>query len=207
MTIQTLPATFAGHNLDIIIIGNERWLGGTQIGTALGYTFSPNTAIRKLYNRHSREFDISDTLVVELPSTGGKQLTRLFSHKGVAKLAMLARTERAVEFRDWAARVLTSPPPQPEPPQPELILAPAWPGGVMGDLAKMFIERRGNKALVRYAKLGLGNAEIGRLLGCVRTNITRRRRMAEALGLLEPPANLAQLRARGARLLEARRGA
>lgn len=117
MTITTLPATFADQTLDIIIIGNERWIRGPQIGAALGYGYFPAKAVRQLYQRHRAEFDTSDTMVVELPSSGGMQLTRLFSHKGVAKLAMLAQTPRAAQFRDWAAQQLTSPPvPPPAPP-------------------------------------------------------------------------------------------
>lgn len=118
MTIKTLPATFADQTLDIVIIGNERWAMGPQIGAALGYPFDPSKAIRKIYQRNHTEFDTSDTMVVEIPDRLGRmQLTRLFSHKGVAKLAMLAQTPRAAQFRDWAAQQLTSPPvPPPAPP-------------------------------------------------------------------------------------------
>lgn len=205
MTISTLPATFAGHNLDIIIIGNERWAMAPQIATPLG--FARPGAIRSLYQRHRREFDTSDTLVVELPDRLGRmQLTRLFSHKGVAKLAMLAQTPRAAEFRDWAARTLTTPKPE-----PELLLtpAPALPKGTLADLRRLWLAQKGGRALLRYARLGLGTAEIARLLGCGPNAVRKRRRMAEALGLIEPPANLAQLRARSPllKLVEARHGA
>lgn len=127
MTITTLPATFADQTLDIIIIGNERWIRGPQIGAPLGYGYFPEKAVRKLYQRHAAEFDTSDTMVVELPSSGGMQLTRLFSHKGVAKLAMLAQTPRAAEFRDWAARTLTAPAQTPRPPVAALPRPPAPP--------------------------------------------------------------------------------
>ena len=113
MTITTLPAQFEQTPLDIVIIGNERWVRGYQIGSALGYVSSA-AAMAKLYRRNSKEFHDDDTMVVEMPSAGGRQLTRLYSAKGVAKIAMLANTEKAAGFRDWASTMLTTPKPDRE---------------------------------------------------------------------------------------------
>lgn len=162
MTITTLPADFAGHSLDIIIIGNERWIRGPQIGGALGYVYSPAKAVQKIYQRNAAEFDSSDTMVVELPSSGGMQLTRLFSHKGAAKLAMLAQTPRAAEFRDWASRMLTTPP-QPTPPAPTLPPPPP-PALSRASRAKLMNALRGRYPLLnrmrRWFHLGLTDAEM-----------------------------------------------
>lgn len=113
MSIQTLPAQFEQHNLDIIIIGNERWARGSQVGLALGFAFSQQS-MNKLHSRNKHEFGVDDTMVVELPTAGGAQLTRLYSAKGIAKVAMFANTDKAAAFRDWAAQMLTTPKPERE---------------------------------------------------------------------------------------------
>lgn len=202
MTISTLPAAFAGYQIDIIIIGNERWVRGGQIGHPLGLTH--RRSLDRLLQKHRHEFDTSHTMVVELPTRGGNQLTRLFSEKGVAKLAMHAQTPEGARFREWAARTLTTPKPA-----PELLLAPALPKELRDELARLWLDKKGARALLRYARLGLGNAEIARLLRCGPNTVRKRRRTAEALGLIEPPANLAQLRARSPllKLVEAQHGA
>ena len=184
MTINTLPARFDGQNLDIIIIGNERWLGGAQVGHSLGYMMAGH-AIGKLYKRNAREFGPEDTMVVELPTNGGPQLTRLYSAKGVAKIAMFANTPKAAAFRDWAARQLTSPEPAP---------APTIGATAMTELRNAWLGMGKHRQFLRYARLGLSAREIGLLLGWkTSSHITKKRRAAEALGLLEPPANLTQV--------------
>ena len=85
MTTQILPATLEGHQLDIIIIGSERWARSDQIGLALELAF-PSRAIRKIFKRHEHEFNDTDTMVVQLPTKSGRQLIRLFSAKGAMKI-------------------------------------------------------------------------------------------------------------------------
>ena len=126
MTITTLPAQFESHTLDIIIIGNERWARGSQIGLALGFIFSQQS-MNKLYSRNKAEFGDDDTMVVELQTQGGLQLTRLYSAKGIAKVAMFAATPKAAAFRDWAATMLTTAREEPpaRPLEPLLLDTPA----------------------------------------------------------------------------------
>jgi hypothetical protein len=120
MTISTLPAQFEHIPVDIVNVGNERWVVGAQIGHAMGYATGGH-AIGKIYKRHAHEFQTDDTMVVEIPTAAGKRMTRLYSAKGIAKIAMLADTPKAAAFRDWAAGVLTTP----TAPEPEtLLLAP-----------------------------------------------------------------------------------
>lgn len=113
MTITTLPEAFDGTPIDIIEIGNERWVRGGQIVPPLG--FADYDSIKKIMRRNPGDFGPDETMTVELPSRGGMQLTRLFSERGIAKLAMLATSPQATKFRDWAATVLTTPR-QPAPP-------------------------------------------------------------------------------------------
>lgn len=184
MTINTLPALYQGQNLDLTVIGGERWLRSSQIGLALGFAFAQQS-MNRIYKRNSHEFGPEDTMVVELPTNGGPQLTRLYSAKGVAKIAMFANTPRASAFRDWAARQLTS---------PEPVTAPVLSATALAELRTAWLAMGKHRQFLRYAKMGLSAREIGLLLGWKTSGpITKKRRAAEALGLLVPPANLASL--------------
>lgn len=98
--------TFHTTQFDIIDRNGQPWLRGYQIGTALGYTNQPDTAIRKIFDRNADEFTSSMTALVELDTAGGKQQVRIFSLRGVHLLAMLSRTKVAKEFRHWVLDVL-----------------------------------------------------------------------------------------------------
>jgi hypothetical protein len=140
-------------------------------------------------------------MVVELPSSGGPQLTRLYNARGAALIALKANTPKAEAFRRWVLDVLEGL--ADETPVP---VASGLPKGVANDLQVLFVSRKGNAALLRYLAMGLGSAEIAKLLDISADWVRRRRRMAEALGLTAPPPNLAALRhaPNFRRMLEAR---
>lgn len=191
MTISTLASSFDGHAIDIILIGGERYIRGAQAAQSLGYQH-PKAAIRDLVKRHRSEFDSDEFIVVELPTPGGRQLTRLFSERGCMKLAMLASTPKAAAFRDWAAQVLTAPRPAP------LLLADRrMSASARTELRQAWLKVDKNRKFVKYQKAGLNMAEIALLCGWKNSStVTRKRRAAEALGLFEPSPQLAVLRQR-----------
>ncbi len=181
MSINTLPATFEGQNLDIIIIGNERWAMGAQIGHSLGYTMGAH-AIGKIYKRNRSEFGLDDTMVVELPDALGRdQLTRLYSAKGIAKLAMFANTPKAAAFRDWAAAVLTTPRSEPE----LLLTQPVIGKTALNELTSFWLRHKPNRKFLKYAGMPLSDSEVALLCGWkARSTVTKTRRAAEVLGLI-----------------------
>jgi len=113
------------HEVEFEVVDNhgQNWLMGPQIGAALGYE-KGRVSIHKLYDSNADEFDETMTQVVKLdylrPRSGdaGQALdhqnegsgqvreVRIFSPRGCYLLAMLARTERAKEFRRWVLDVL-----------------------------------------------------------------------------------------------------
>ena len=197
MTIVTLAATFEGSHLDIIIIGNERWARGRQIGGALELA-SPGKAIQKIYARNAHEFSLDDTMLVELLTSGGMQHTRIFSERGCIKLAMLACTPKAAAFRDWAATMLSNPAPQPLAALP----APALSRAAAQELGRAWLATAQNRKFVRYAKAGLTSGEIMTLCKWASVaTVTRKRRAAEALGLIQASPNLAKRQAQAVKLL------
>lgn len=197
MSMQKLPALFEGQPIEITVIGGERWVRGPQVGAALGFA-DPGKAIRKIFSRNGREFSIDDAMVVEIAGqSGGPQLTRLFSATGVAKIAMLANTPRAAAFRDWAARMLVHGPAAET--APKAIPSPdPYAPNVMTELRQCFVKACGAR-FVRYLAMDLTTAELKKLTGYTAVTIARKRRAAEALGLVEVKSPLlAERRAKAA---------
>ncbi len=96
---------FKGTKIEMITRNGEVWLRGPQIGGALGYR-DPSKKIAGLYGRHADEFTETMTAVIQLPTDGGMQKIRVFSLRGTHLLAMLARTDKAKEFRRWVLDIL-----------------------------------------------------------------------------------------------------
>lgn len=179
---------FENTELSIIDHNGLRWLRGPQIGAALGFQGDSSKHVRKLYNRHASEFDDQTSCLVAVPSdNGGVQKTRVFSPRGAALIAMLAKTERAAKFRQWVLDVLEDdgggdPPPMGQ----HIVPVSLWEGFV----AYLRASHPRLEALTRYVPMGLNNKEIGTLCGVSASTIREDRRQLEAAGVLDPPAYL-----------------
>jgi hypothetical protein len=183
MTRQT--EVFEDTDLEVISFGGERWLRGPQIAGALGFK-NPSKAISDIYSRNRSEFDDTTTLVIEMPTNSGRQLVRLYNARGAALIAMKANTPKGEAFRRWVLDVLEGKADADVP-----IRSGEMTAGVLYSLREMFLQRKGNTQLVRYRQMGLGTAEIARLLDCKPRSINPRLRVSEFLGLTAPPADLA----------------
>lgn len=96
--------TFKQTTFEIIDWQGQPWLRGPQIAGALGY--NRDDRIVDVYTRNAAEFTPEMTEVIDLPTAGGVQPVRIFSLRGAHLLGMLARTDRAAEFRRWVLDVL-----------------------------------------------------------------------------------------------------
>jgi len=108
--------------MQVIDREGEPWLKGSQVAAALGY--SQPKYIHAIYARHADEFTEDMTALITMPDlhprngdtgtdlllqnvgAGQAREVRVFSPRGCHLLAMLARTERAKEFRKWVLDVL-----------------------------------------------------------------------------------------------------
>jgi prophage antirepressor-like protein len=97
--------SFQDTTFEITDWHGEPWLRGLQIATALGFK-NPAQDVKNLFTRNAAEFSPTMTEVVDLPTAGGVQPVRIFSLRGAHLLGMLARTDRAAEFRRWVLDVL-----------------------------------------------------------------------------------------------------
>ncbi|MDD5175732.1 MAG: Bro-N domain-containing protein [Sterolibacterium sp.] len=96
---------FHETEFDVVDIHNVPWLRVNQIGLALSYK-NPDLSVSKLFRENADEFTEEMTRLVELDTAGGRQQVRIFSPRGCYLIGMLARTERAKEFRKWVLDVL-----------------------------------------------------------------------------------------------------
>lgn len=184
MKIETLPERFEGTAIDVVIFGGEKWLGGQQIADALGFK-NPRQAASDMYRRNKSEFDDSTNIALEMTTAGGVQLVRLFNARGASLFAMKAQTPKGEAFRRWVLDVLEG----------STDSAPVEPGagipaGVLHNLRMMFLQRKGGTTLVRLVNAGLATHEIAKVLEVTPNSVSMRRRVAEFLGLVAPPADL-----------------
>ena len=180
LTPTAETAVFDGQDIEVLGIDGTPWIRGCQLCHPLGVS---ERTIKRLYKRHKSEFTEGMTAVVELPTEGGPQLTRLFSPRGAALIAMLANTERAARFRAWVLDVLEARP------APAADPAPGAPTAVLTALQEEVLRARPRwQAIRRYAGMGLGRNEIARLLSLDPATVRKERRRMEACGLIAPPA-------------------
>lgn len=178
-------ANFHGQPLDVWEINGQRWLRGGQIASPL--MTSPGT-IKKIFKRHRSEFTSEMTAIITVPTPGGAQQSRIFSARGAALIAMLAQSPRAAEFRVWILDMLEGRDRQ-APPEPALTAT------ARGQLIRLAMKADPRlRSLLRYLKLGLTQREAAKLLDLSPASVRKKRRALEALGLIEPPANLARMR-------------
>jgi hypothetical protein len=103
--MATAVLNFHETTFEVTDLFGQPWLRGQQVADALGYK-NTRQAVDDLYSRNAAEFTDEMTQVVDLPTAGGVQPVRIFSLRGAHLLGMLARTDRAAEFRRWVLDVL-----------------------------------------------------------------------------------------------------
>lgn len=101
-------AKFGEIQADIYSKDNEPYMTAEQLGTCLGYSH-PRENINKLVsrNKYLREKGFSAEVKMTSPR-GDSQNTRIFTEDGIYEITMLAKTEKAKEFRAWVRKILKS---------------------------------------------------------------------------------------------------
>lgn len=91
------------QNLEVIECDGERFVTRRAIGRALGH--ADPIDVRKIIERHADEF-AGSVRVFNLSTIKGHRNCLVIDFRGVIRLAMLSNAPRAIEFRDWAVKVL-----------------------------------------------------------------------------------------------------
>lgn len=100
-------AMFGEIQADIYKKGEEPYMTINQLSECLGY--SDRRGIEKIVERNpylkNKDFSVTD----KMSATDGKKYeTRIFTEDGIYEITMLAKTERAKEFRAWVRKILKS---------------------------------------------------------------------------------------------------
>lgn len=101
-------AKFGEIQADIYKKGDEPYMTAEQLGECLGYSH-PRENINKLVsrNKYLRNEEFSAEVKMTSPR-GDTQNTRIFTEDGIYEITMLAKTEKAKEFRTWVRKILKS---------------------------------------------------------------------------------------------------
>ena len=100
-------AKFGEIQADIYQKNNEPYMTISQLAECLGYR--DRKSVEKIVERNAylkhKEFSVTD----KMSATDGKQYnTRIFTEDGIYEITMLAKTEKAKEFRAWVRKLLKS---------------------------------------------------------------------------------------------------
>lgn len=87
---------------------NEIFMTSFQLGSCLGYS-NPQKAVDNLISRNEYLKNIEFSVTLKMRATDGKQYdTRLFTEDGIYEVTMLAKTEKAKDFRTFVREVVKS---------------------------------------------------------------------------------------------------
>lgn len=102
-------ADFCGTQCDIYSDdANEMFMTAFQLGSCLGYT-NPQKAIDNLISRNKYLKTDEFSVTLKMRATDGKQYdTRIFTEDGIYEVTMLAKTEKAKEFRTFVRQLIKS---------------------------------------------------------------------------------------------------
>lgn len=92
---------------DIYSNEKEMFMTTEQLGNCLGYAYGKQ-AISKILDRNSYLKEKEFSGVVKLGTPSGEQETRVFTEDGIYEVTMLAKTEKAKEFRAFIRKLLKS---------------------------------------------------------------------------------------------------
>lgn len=96
--------SFEGKPLHFWERGGEYYTTAAEVADALGYADARK--VSNLYNKRKGEFRDAETCVLKVRTQGQSRSVRVFSPRGAMKVAILAETEKAAEFRDWILDVM-----------------------------------------------------------------------------------------------------
>jgi prophage antirepressor-like protein len=99
---------FGNTPADIYSNGKDMYMTAAQLGECLEFS-QPVKSISNLVNRNSYLKSKEFSVVTKLVSTDGKAYdTRIFTEDGIYEVTMLAKTEKAKEFRAWVRKLIKS---------------------------------------------------------------------------------------------------
>jgi prophage antirepressor-like protein len=176
-----LPALFeANQEIKFYEVNGEFCLTAEDIGKGLGYS-DPANSVNRLYRQY--EDELKEYSVESTDLRSGGLPVRLFTEEGIYIISMLARTEKAKEFRKKVAVLLKDLRRQ----RMEAVRIDAAHAAIR--LHERF-ERGGHdrlwlKRLIKYRSIGLSKLDTSKLLGCSKDTVRRYEAELKKSGLWE----------------------
>jgi prophage antirepressor-like protein len=129
--LQTLQ--FENHNIDCIEIEGKKYISSLNMANALEY--SSSKSVTNLFNTNKAEFiEGEDYTVIDMMTVKNAPYKQIFfSMEGVMGITMLAKTEKAAAFRQWARKTLAN--------LPAVQQAPQIDGKFLLEIAQQMIEK------------------------------------------------------------------
>jgi prophage antirepressor-like protein len=109
MNLQLVKSEkFGDKPADIYRSGDDMYMTAAQLGECLEYS-NPRESINKIVQRNEylRNPEFSAEVKMTSPR-GDTQNTRVFTEDGIYEVTMLAKTEKAKEFRAWVRKLIKS---------------------------------------------------------------------------------------------------
>lgn len=101
-------AKFGEVQADIYKKGDEPYMTINQLAECLGYS-NGRKGIDTLVDRNPYLKNSEFSVTLKMRGTDGKQYnTRIFTEDGIYEITMLAKTDKAKEFRSWIRKLLKS---------------------------------------------------------------------------------------------------
>lgn len=100
-------AQFGEVQCDVYSNNKEMFMTSEQLGNCLQYA-NPRESINKIVSRNDYLKSVEFSSEVILTSEAGPRKTRVFTEDGIYEITMLAKTEKAKEFRAWVRKLLKS---------------------------------------------------------------------------------------------------
>jgi len=99
---------FNNHRIESIEIDGKKYISSANMSNALEY--STSKSITNLFNSNREEFtEGEDYMVIDSMTVKNAPYKQIFfSMEGVILITMLAKTQKAVEFRKWAKNTLAN---------------------------------------------------------------------------------------------------
>ncbi|NBO36635.1 hypothetical protein EBU91_03765 [bacterium] len=99
---------FNNHQIESIEIDGKKYISSANMSNALEY--STSKSITNLFNSNREEFtEGEDYMVIDSMTVKNAPYKQIFfSMEGVILITMLAKTQKAVEFRKWAKNTLAN---------------------------------------------------------------------------------------------------
>jgi prophage antirepressor-like protein len=178
MSIEQQLSLFEGRPVQFIEKDGQIWFTAEEIGSHLGYS-DPKDDVNRLFNKNKEELEPYSTTTKLVAVDGRSREKRIYSEEGVYLLTMLARTDKAREFRSRVARLLR----QIRQRRLELARQTGQQEAIEAFTSLTATQLRLFDKILYYSRMGLNGGEISKILEISSDTVNRALRKFKKAGM------------------------